>query len=465
MPIRKFPEQIQRQMISFYKKLSRRNRKRIMIGMLALLVIVPIITVIYHQNQAFTVKVDGKVVGVVRKKEDFSSIIERIERNLHNAYNTEVVFNQNITYEKTRAKDEALTDQSTLQKSVQAFMNFKVKAHGIKVNDQVIAVLATQEEAERVLADLKKNYTPAEGASVEKIYFGENVTIEEVSTETKELKNYEDTMKLIQQGTEEVKIHQVEKGESFWSIAKKYDLKVDDLIKANPGINPDKLQLKQEVSLVVPKPLITIATIEKTRLDEKIPFDVEFEETAVLFKGETRIKVEGKDGRRQILAEIVKQNGIEVSRNILEENILEDPKKQIVLKGTKDVPPKVGTGTFSNPTRGSLSSRFGWRWGSKHEGIDIAAKIGTAVHAADGGKVTFAGTRGNYGKLVIIDHGGGYQTYYAHNSKIVVSTGTKVHKGQKIAEVGNTGRTTGPHLHFEVRKNGTPVNPLNYVKY
>ena len=465
MPMRKFPEQIQRQIISFYKKLSLKNRKRIVIGIIAVLVSIPIITVIYNQNQAFTVKVDGKVVGIVRKKEDFSNILERMQRNLHNTYNTEVIFNQKISYEKTRAKEDALTDQRTLQKSVQAFMNFEVKAQGIKVNDQVIVALATKEEAERILSDLKKTYTPAEGTSVEKIYFGENVTIEEVSTETSNLKSYEDAMKLIQQGTEEVKVHEVEQGESCWSISKKYGLTVEDLVKANPGINPEKLKLQQKLSLVVPKPLITIATIEKTRVDEKIPFDIEFEETAVLFKGETRIKVEGKDGNRQILAEIVKHNGIEVSRNVLEENILESPKKQVVLKGTKNPPPKVGTGTFGNPTRGSLSSRFGWRWGKKHEGIDIAAKIGTAIHATDGGKVVFSGTRSGYGKLIILDHGGGYQSYYAHNSKNVVAVGAKVHKGQKIAEVGNTGRSTGPHLHFEVRKNGTPVNPLKYVKY
>ena len=77
----------------------------------------------------------------------------------------------------------------------------------------------------------------------------------------------------------------------------------------------------------------------------------------------------------------------------------------------------------------------------------------------------FSGTQNGYGKMVVIDHGNGIQTAYAHNSKNLVSKGQRVHKGQKIAEVGNTGRSTGPHLHFEVRKNGTPVNPLKYVKY
>ena len=116
------------------------------------------------------------------------------------------------------------------------------------------------------------------------------------------------------------------------------------------------------------------------------------------------------------------------------------------------------------PTRGRLTSRFGLRWGRLHKGIDIAARIGAPVYAADGGKVVFSGTQGAYGRIIVIDHGGGTQTAYAHNSKLLVSRGQRVHKGQKIAEVGNTGRSTGPHLHFEVRKNGSPVNPLKYVR-
>ncbi|MBN4069545.1 M23 family metallopeptidase, partial [bacterium AH-315-G05] len=107
----------------------------------------------------------------------------------------------------------------------------------------------------------------------------------------------------------------------------------------------------------------------------------------------------------------------------------------------------------------------GMRWGRRHEGIDIAAPIGTPIIAADGGVVTFAGRRGAYGKLVIINHENGFQTYYAHCNGFNVKVGERVHKGQKIATVGNTGRSTGPHVHFEVRKNGVPVNPLSFVNY
>jgi murein DD-endopeptidase MepM/ murein hydrolase activator NlpD len=99
-----------------------------------------------------------------------------------------------------------------------------------------------------------------------------------------------------------------------------------------------------------------------------------------------------------------------------------------------------------------------------HEGVDIGAKTGTEVLAADSGMVSFAGWNGNYGYLVKIDHGGGKETRYAHLSKMAVKTGDTVTKGKVIGYVGSTGRSTGPHLHFEVRINGTAKNPLGFYE-
>ena len=114
------------------------------------------------------------------------------------------------------------------------------------------------------------------------------------------------------------------------------------------------------------------------------------------------------------MAEIVRNNGVEVSRNEISATVLSQPVAQVVLVGTKEPPPLIGTGTFIYPIRGTLTSRYGMRWGRLHAGIDLAAPIGTHIKAADGGKVTFAGYNGALGYMVAIDHGGGRVTWYGH---------------------------------------------------
>jgi murein DD-endopeptidase MepM/ murein hydrolase activator NlpD len=118
---------------------------------------------------------------------------------------------------------------------------------------------------------------------------------------------------------------------------------------------------------------------------------------------------------------------------------------------------------FVWPVHGILTSGFGWRWGRMHEGIDLAVASGTPVVAAAAGTVIVAGWMGGYGNLVVVDHGNGVSTAYGHNTSVTVGTGQSVAQGQLIAYSGNTGHSTGPHVHFEVRINGSPVDPLGYL--
>jgi murein DD-endopeptidase MepM/ murein hydrolase activator NlpD len=115
------------------------------------------------------------------------------------------------------------------------------------------------------------------------------------------------------------------------------------------------------------------------------------------------------------------------------------------------------------PVNGPVVSPFGWRWGRMHEGIDIGVGYGTPIHAAASGTVITAGWEGGYGNLIVIDHGGGLATAYGHQSSFAVGYGEHVSQGQTIGYVGCTGHCFGPHVHFEVRVNGTPVDPLGYL--
>ncbi|MBI3178772.1 MAG: peptidoglycan DD-metalloendopeptidase family protein [Deltaproteobacteria bacterium] len=115
------------------------------------------------------------------------------------------------------------------------------------------------------------------------------------------------------------------------------------------------------------------------------------------------------------------------------------------------------------PLEGTITSRYGQRGRNKHDGIDIHAPKGSAVHAAADGEVVFADSYGGYGKMVLVKHAGGLVTVYAHHDRLLVRQGQRVSAGQAIATVGQTGRATGPHLHFEVRRGVSPDNPLRYL--
>lgn len=200
---------------------------------------------------------------------------------------------------------------------------------------------------------------------------------------------------------------------------------------------------------------------------EPIPAPVEYVEDDSLYEGDSNVLSEGEEGENWIRAEVTYQNGTEIARTVLEAVVQKEPEKKVVATGTKERPATASKGTYIWPVDGTVTSSPGSRtlFGSTnyHSGLDIAVPYGTKVKAADGGTVSFAGWKGDYGNLVIITHDDGTQTYYAHNSNLLVSEGDSVYQGQAIAEAGSTGRSTGSHCHFEVRVNGEVQNPYDYL--
>lgn len=210
--------------------------------------------------------------------------------------------------------------------------------------------------------------------------------------------------------------------------------------------------------------IFNVSTAEIEVYNEPIAYTTVYEDTDTLYEGESEVKTQGVDGVKQIVARVTKENGQETAREVIQETVTTPAVDEVVLQGTKEKPSWVATGHFIQPANGRLSSNFGRRWGRQHQGIDIAASYGSDVVAADGGTVVYASYNSSgYGNLVKIDHGNGYVTYYGHNSKLCVSVGDKVYQGQVIAKIGSTGRSTGNHCHFEIRINGTPVNPISYL--
>lgn len=154
---------------------------------------------------------------------------------------------------------------------------------------------------------------------------------------------------------------------------------------------------------------------------------------------------------------------VKIAGNVTKEEIKVPVQNKEILVGTNK-PQTAEMAYMNTPSRGAISSTFGMRWGKAHKGIDIAANLGEVINAALDGTVVYAGWQEGYGNVVKIHHGKDVETIYAHCSKITVKQGEAVNKGEKIGEVGSTGNSTGPHLHFEVREKGEPQNPERYIK-
>lgn len=216
-------------------------------------------------------------------------------------------------------------------------------------------------------------------------------------------------------------IHRVKSGETLWDISRVYSIEISVLQKVNFIDSSDKLQISQEIIIPgtskVKEVIVEKPAVKKTETVAK--------------KANTAVK-SASAAKSQI---------------------------KVASRGGKT----TGLPGIIWPLKGTITSGFGTRGNEYHTGLDIAAPTGTPIKAALDGKVTFSGWKGNYGYLIILDHGDGVQTYYAHNSINLLKEGQAVDKGEVIAKVGSTGRSTGPHVHFEVRRNKEPYNPLLFL--
>lgn len=233
-----------------------------------------------------------------------------------------------------------------------------------------------------------------------------------------------------------VTTHVVAQGENLHSIARKHGIDVDTIMGANSELDSDVIHPGQQLSILSEKGVLHIV----------------------------------KEG--QTFWSIARQYGLDWQKihadNLeLEAEVLQ-PGQKLFIRGAK--PHNEGDVSRGNtelslrwPAKGVISSPFGYRWGTLHTGIDVAADIGEPIYAAHSGRITYAGWMGGYGLTVVVNHGRGWETLYGHTSALYVAPGDTVQSGQPIAAVGNTGYSTGPHLHFEVREQGTPQNPIRYL--
>ena len=266
------------------------------------------------------------------------------------------------------------------------------------------------------------------------------------------------------------------KGDTLSRVARICSLSIEELKALNPTLS-DAVAQGQKVVVQRSNPVLQVQSVRVIEYDEAIPFSAEKVEDASQYVGYKKVKTEGRDGVKRVTAEVVYQDGEEQSRTILSEEVTKAPVNRVTVVGARkfNVNIKPGSGEATGkfiwplPACKNITSGYGYRSGRLHKGIDIngGGVAGKPIIAADGGtvvEVNKSGWGGGLGLYVIIDHGGGYRTTYAHCSYVAVDKGQKVSQGQEIALVGDTGDSTCNHLHFEIRIDGKPVDPVPYVR-
>ena len=283
--------------------------------------------------------------------------------------------------------------------------------------------------------------------------------IAEAYIDAGQLTGLADAIEAVTKEKEKNQTYEVQAGDTLSVIANSRGYYVDEVLALNPGLTRDAvLQIGDEIVISVPEPELSITSVVQSTYEEDYFAETQYIDNDSWYTTERVVRQEAAAGHHEVTVMTVSKNQTETSREMIAENVTLEPVPEIIEKGTQTPP------TYIKPiTGGRFTSGFKMRWGRMHKGIDWATPVGTAVRASCGGTVVSAGWSSGYGYCITLRHPDGRQTRYAHLSKILVSAGQHVDQNERIALSGNTGRSTGPHLHFEIIINGSQVNPLSYL--
>jgi len=310
-------------------------------------------------------------------------------------------------------------------------------------------------------------------AKILSVEFKQDIQVVERKVEEEELDSIDDIALEFQKNEEEAIYHTIVENDNLWDIGVTYGMNLAKIVEYNPFLGAreekDYMIWPKEVLLMKPANPVydVVVKLQNTAL-EPVPFQTIRHEDNTLLTTQRIILKEGIEGEKNVVYDIVMENGYATSIEAIQETILKEPVSAEVKVGTKRTL-SYGGGNNYGVTTGRLTSGYGYRThpisGVKtfHNGIDIAAATGTGVYAYASGTVISVSQNNTLGKYIAIDHGNGLVTRYLHLSKFNVEKGDKVSTGDRIGSVGNTGYSTGPHLHFEVLKNGSYQNPWNYI--
>lgn len=335
------------------------------------------------------------------------------------------------------------------------------------LDGELTAVCADGIAIQRYLSSLIEPYEDPEDPNIS-VAFNKEVVLENGIYFKESFQDYEEVEEMLSGVQQAQRIYTIEAGDTLWGIAQKNDLTFKELCALNPDFKGEPLNEKSSIKagdeLIVTKQesMLEVRIAKLVTWQESIPYSTVTERSGEYLLGTRKTVQNGVNGIRSVTAErVYDANGIQLSQQIIKTEVVQEPVSQKVLVGTKNSY-ITGNGQFIWPVP---NYRRVSRWyGGSHRGVDITGPLNTPIYASAAGTVTKAGydragAGSNYGYSIILNHGNGYTTIYAHCSSLVVSAGQYVKQGQLVGYMGSTGRSTGVHLHFEIRKNGSYIPP------
>ncbi len=422
---------------------------------------------------AVSVIVNGQNIGYAADMDEATALVNEILEEQGEIAGTTALTSDTIEYNQVRIKNDKQPLAYISKYALLGIITPYIEGYSLKIEDKTVAVLANEDKVNELLAKYKDHYTkPSDDNSVESVELIEEIAAIPKEVHPNQVKSVDEAFEILLNGEITETEYTVQPNDSWWLIARNHNMLIDEILAGNPGLTEDSIIKPDEVIKIVrAEPYLNVLSKGTKVVKEVIPFNVATQVDTKLAYGQRVVRQDGKDGEKTVTYNYVEQNGKTLEKEVVKEDVLTKPVNQIVARGPN--PPAAvtvgtsrGSGSVSGlswPLSGQITSYYGYRWGSFHTGIDINGVTGQPMVAAKSGTVASAGWAGNYGYSILIDHGNGVATRYAHASKLMVKAGDNVSKGQTIALVGSTGRSTGAHLHFEVLINGSHFNPLNYL--
>lgn len=423
-------------------------------------------------NYALSVEYDGEIIGYIADESVYDAAVEIAAGRIVNVDDSfQIQRTPKLTIAMASTSD-LMDKNETCDAILRTAGGTVVEASGLYVDGKFTAAVASEVTMNRILKEVLSKYDTKEDN--ERVEFVQAVEIIEGLYPAETVITGFTLRDIITEMSEQAMEYDVQKGDTFAKIADRFGMETEDLQALNEDVK--KLKVGDTLTVIKQIPFLQVKTVRTVEYEEKVPYDTEYVEDKKHYLGYEKVKVAGREGEQDVVAEIELIDGVEQNRTVIESHVTVKPVNRVVIVGAKMytegtvIGDGISTGKFVWPLPGctNIYSDFGWRDGSFHSGVDASngRTYGLPIIASDGGRVVAVNKTGSgsYGMYVLIDHGGGYETMYAHCSKVLVSVGQKVAQGEVIARVGNTGRSTGPHLHFEIRVNGEHVDPKPFVK-